>query len=69
MLKTKKILTSLLLLFMISACTKLNSEDRKLLMSIKQTAEDAREQAAISAYNAELASEKAERIFKQSQKK
>ncbi len=67
LVKNKKIL-ALLLLLTISACT-LNKEDRKFLNNTKEIAEEAREQAAISAYNAQLAAEKADRIFKQSQKK
>jgi len=66
--RNRKILAMLLLLT-IAACTTLNKEYKKLLISTQETAEEAREQAAISAYNAQLSAEKADRIFKQSQKK
>jgi hypothetical protein len=69
MLKNNRILIVYLALLVISACTKLNDADRQLLMNTRIAAEEAREQALISAYSAEIASEKAERIFKQSQKK
>jgi len=67
--KYNKKMFLILFLFLLNACTKLNEKDRKLLIETRIIAEEARTNAIISAYNAEIASEKANRIFKQSQKK
>lgn len=69
MLKYSKNIFLILSLLLLDACTQLNEKDRKLLLESRAMAEEARETAIISAYNAEIASEKANRIFKQSQKK
>jgi hypothetical protein len=82
MINTKQIII-LSMLFAISACTTLSNEDRSLIDSIKATSETAKYDSQRALRAAEIAvenameakedaahsAEKAERIFKQSQRK
>ncbi len=56
-------------LFLTSACTTLSSKDRELLTQTQNTAEEAKIMSQEALVQAARAAEKAERIFKQSQKK
>lgn len=67
---TKKFLGFLLLsVFITSCCTHLKDDDKKLLIDTKNTAEIAKSVAQQALEEAQNASERADRIFKQSQKK
>jgi len=70
MLKVRKILNKLVLLFILGACSShLSSEDRAVLTNIQNTAEEAKSMSLEALEESRNATVKAERIFKQSQKK
>jgi hypothetical protein len=69
MLMIKKVILVLVFGLLVTACTSLNREDRKLLDNMKVAVDNANLMSTQALCISELNNEKTERMFKQSQKK
>jgi hypothetical protein len=69
MLMIKKIILILVFGLLVTACTSLNREDRKLLDNMKVAVDNANLRSTQALCISEINNEKTERMFKQSQKK